>query len=140
MRVKLSAFLLFVLIITSAVVVAAQAPNIEGNWLATLDVGAVKLRLVLKVKKSGDSYTAKFDSLDQGATDLPIDSIVLDGDKLSFSAAKFGINYEGTLNAAGDEITGTFKQGANATPMVFKRVAEIPKFNRPQEPKKPYPY
>ena len=142
MRVMLSAILHFVLIITVASQVAAQIPghNVEGNWLGTLEVGGAKLRIVLKIEKSENSYAAKFDSLDQGATDLPIDSIVLDGNKLTFSAAKFGINYEGTLNEAGDEISGTFKQGATSTPLVFKRIAEVPKFNRPQEPKKPYPY
>jgi uncharacterized protein len=140
MRIKLS---ILVLIIASALAIAAQVPthNIEGKWLATLEVGGgAKLRLLLKIQKSGDSYAATFDSLDQDATDLPIDSIVLNGNKLSFSAAKFGINYEGTLNAAGDELTGTFKQGMGATPLVFKRIAEIPKLNRPQDPKKPYPY
>ncbi|HSL55404.1 MAG TPA: alpha/beta hydrolase [Pyrinomonadaceae bacterium] len=142
MRVMLSAFLHFVLIITSALAVAAQSStrNIEGNWLGTLDLGAAKLRLALKIEKSANGYAAKFDSLDQGATDLPIDSIVLDGNKLSFSAAKFGVNYEGTLNEAGDEITGTFKQGPTVAPLVFKRIAAVPKSNRPQDPKKPYPY
>ena len=126
------------LIITSALAVTAQV-NVEGNWLGTLDVG-VKLRLVLKIKKSENSYIAKLDSLDQGANDLPIDSIVLDGKKLTFSAEKLDINYEGTLNEAGDEITGTFKQGTNSFPLVFKRTAEVVKLNRPQDPKKPYPY
>jgi pimeloyl-ACP methyl ester carboxylesterase len=134
--------LYFVLIITTALAVAAQVstPNIEGNWLGTLEFGGAKLRLVLKIEKSANSYAAKFDSLDQGATNLPIDSIVLEGNKLTFSAAKFGLNYEGTLNQAGDEITGTFKQGPTVAPLTFKRIAAIPKFNRPQEPKKPYPY
>ena len=79
-----------------------------------MEVGDAKLRIVLKVEKSANGYAAKFDSLDQGFTDLPIDSIVLEGNKLSFSATKFGINYEGTLNEAGDEIMGTFKQGPGA--------------------------
>ena len=138
MKVMLTAFLNFILIIT----VAAQAPthNVEGNWLGTLEVGGTKLRIVLKIQKSENSYAAKFDSLDQGATDLPIDSIALNGNKLTFSATKFGVNYEGTLNEAGDEITGIFKQGAIENPLVFKRTTEAPKFNRPQEPKKPYPY
>ena len=136
------AFLHFVLIITSALVVAAQVPahNVEGNWLGTLDIGGAKLRLVLKIQKSENTYAAKFDSLDQGATDLPVDSITLDGNKLTFAAAKFGVNYEGTLNEAGDEISGTFKQGESSLPLVFKRTAETPKLNRPQDPKKPYPY
>ena len=139
MRIMLSAFML---IITLGLVVAAQVatPNIEGNWLGELEAGGVKLRIVLKIQKSANGYAAKFDSLDQGASDLPIDSIVLDGNRLSFSAAKLDINYEGTLNEAGDEISGTFKQGTNTIPLVFKRVAAVPKLNRPQEPKKPYPY
>ncbi|HEY0762296.1 MAG TPA: alpha/beta hydrolase [Pyrinomonadaceae bacterium] len=130
------------LIIASAVAVNAQAPalSVDGNWLATLTVSDVKLRLILKVEKSATGYAAKFDSPDQGAVDLPIDSIVLDGKKLTFSAARFGISYEGTLNEAGDEISGIFKQGPGSTPMVFKRIAALPTLNRPQEPKKPYPY
>lgn len=140
------AFLHFALIIAAVVTVRAQVPghNVEGNWLATLDVNGVKLRLVLKVQKSPDGYppgyVAKLDSLDQGATDLPVDSVVLDGNKLTFAASKFGISYEGTLNEAGNEVSGTFKQGPGSAPMIFKRVAELPGFNRPQEPKKPYPY
>ncbi len=136
------AFLYFALIIMTAVAVAAQGskPGVEGNWLATVDVGGTKLRFVLKVEKSANGYAAKFDSPDQGATDLPIDSIVLDGNKLTFSAAKFGITYDGTLSETGDEIVGTLKQGAGTFPMTFKRVAEAPKLNRPQDPKKPYPY
>ena len=138
MRFVLSVFLQFALTIVVAAQVSTQ--NVAGNWLATIDVGGATLRLVLKVEKSANGYAAKFDSLDQGATDLAIDSIVLEGNKLSFSAARYGISYEGTLNAAGDEITGTFKQGPGEVPMVFKRIAELPKFNRPQDPKKPYPY
>ena len=139
MRVIISTF---VLIIASALVVAAQVPtrNVEGNWLGALDAGGIKLRIVLKIQKSENGYTAKFDSLDQGASDLPINSIVLDGNKLTFSAEKLDINYEGTLNEAGDEISGTFKQGTNTMPLVFKRTAVALKLNRPQEPKKPYPY
>ena len=134
MKIILCAFLII------AVAAQVSTPNIEGNWLATLDIGGVKLRLVLKVEKSANGYAAKFDSPDQGATDLPIDSIVLDGNKLTFSAAKFGITFDGTLNQSGDEISGTFKQGTTEIPTIFKRVAEAPKLNRPQDPKKPYPY
>lgn len=139
MRLELSAF---ILIIISALAVAAQAPapDVEGNWFTTLEVGGAKFRLALKIKKSADGYAAKLDSLDQGATDLTIDSIELNGDKLSFSAKQLGVNYVGTLNAAGDEITGTFKQQTIEMPLVFKRIAAVPKLNRPQEPKQPYPY
>jgi uncharacterized protein len=139
MKTLLSAFLTILLI---ALTVAAQVPskNVEGNWLGTLEIGETKLRLVLKIQKSASGYSAKLDSLDQGANDLPIDSIALDGNKLSFSSAAYSLSYEGTLNEAREEITGDFKQGPNELPLVFKRTAEAPKLNRPQDPKKPYPY
>ena len=142
MKFMLSAFLHFALIITSVFAAAAQvtARNVEGNWLATLDLGTSKLRLVVKIQKAATGYTAKFDSVDQGHTDLPIDSIVLDGNQLTFSASQFAISYEGTLNEAGDEITGTFKQGPGSSPMVFKQIAAVPKLGRAQDPIKPYPY
>lgn len=118
-----------------------ESGALAGNWLGTLDVGGgVKMRLVLKVAKTADGYAAKLDSVDQGANDLPIDAITLAGDKVSFSAAKFGMSYEGTLSEKADEISGTFKQGAGSTAFVFKRVAEVLRKKRPQDPQKPYPY
>jgi pimeloyl-ACP methyl ester carboxylesterase len=83
---------------------------------------------------------AKLDSIDQGAKDLPIDSIMLTGDKMSFFAAQFGMSYEGRLNEKADEISGTFKQGAGSTSFVFRRITEVLKRNRQQDPVVPYPY
>ena len=102
-------------------------PSIEGNWLGALDLGGAKLRLVLKVSKAADgTFSAKFDSPDQGATDLPVDAIAQKEKTVSFSAAKYGINYEGTLNEKGDEITGNLKRGdGGLVPLVFKRTGEI---------------
>ncbi len=122
--------------------VFAQNENgtLEGNWLGILYLSGIKLRLVLKVAKADDGFTAKLDSIDQGAKDLPIDSIKLEDNKMSFSAAQFGMSFEGTLNEKGDEISGTFKQLGGSTPFVFKRIADVPKTVRPQEPTKPYPY
>jgi len=133
---------ILILVVLLALPAAAQNESraIEGNWLGTLAVSGVKLRLVLKVAKTSAGYTAKLDSIDQGPNDLPIDSITLTENKMSFSAARFGMSYEGTLNEKADEISGIFKQSASATPFVFNRITEIPKNKRPQDPSKPYPY
>lgn len=114
--------------------------SLEGNWLGAIEVSGMKLRLVLKITKSGDGYTAKLDSLDQGAKDLPIDSITRKDKTVSFSAAQLGINYEGMLNEKADEISGTFKQGAGTLPLNFKRTVGEISTKRSQEPSKPYPY
>lgn len=132
--------ILILMILALPVFAQNRSGAIEGNWLGTLDVGGVKMRLVLKVAKTGDGFAAKLDSIDQGVKDLPIDSVKLEGRKMSFSAAQFGMSYEGTLNEKGDEISGIFKQGGGSTAFVFKRIAEIPKISRSQDPNKPYPY
>lgn len=107
---KVVSALLTVFLIALTVGAQTSQANVAGNWLGTLELGASKLRLVLKISKSANGYSAKLDSLDQGATDLMIDSIVLDGSKLTFSGAQLGLSYEGTLKETSDEITGTFKQ------------------------------
>ena len=140
---KLTSLLLSTLIlIILAMPVSAQNVNasIDGKWLATLEFSGSKVRLVLKVTKTGEGFTAKFDSIDQGASDLPIDSITLQGNSVKFSASQFGMIYEGILNEKDGEISGTFKQGTGSTELVFKRINEAPKISRPQDPQKPYLY
>lgn len=126
----------------SVLSVFAQDPagTIEGSWLGTLEVGGVKMRLVLKVAKTTDGYTAKLDSIDQGAKDLPIDAISLEGNELRFSAPQFGMSYQGTIDKNRSEVNGTLKQFAASTPFVFKRVGEILMKKRRQDPERPYPY
>jgi pimeloyl-ACP methyl ester carboxylesterase len=127
-------------ILCSSAVSAQNAANIEGNWLGSLEYSGMKLRLVLKVSKATDgSLAAKLDSLDQGAKDLPIETISMAANSVSFSAPKFGMSFQGTLSEKQDEISGIFKQNSEF-PLVFKRINEIPKTNRPQEPQKPFPY
>lgn len=115
--------------------------KIEGNWLGAIEVSGVKLRLVLKITKTGDACTAKLDSPDQGAKDLPIDSITRKDKTVNFSAAQFGMSYEGTLNEKGNEISGTLKGSGGNLPLNFKlATGEIVAKKRLQDPKKPYPY
>ncbi|MET0754102.1 MAG: alpha/beta fold hydrolase [Pyrinomonadaceae bacterium] len=128
------------IILCSSAVLAQNTASIEGNWLGAIDAGAVRLRIALKVSKSGDNFTAKFDSIDQGAADLEIDKITQKDKAVSFESKQYNFTYEGTLNEKGDEINGTFRQGAGSAPLVFKRTAEVTKLSRPQDPQKPYPY
>jgi len=129
------------LVIVLSISISAQIATLEGNWLGAIETSGIKLRLVLKVIKSSDgSLAAKLDSIDQGANDLEVETFKREGKSVRFEAKKFGISYEGALNETGDEISGTFKQGPAALPLIFKRTTVSIKSGRPQDPQKPYPY
>ena len=74
---KLIVSALMVTLFATMVLGQATAPSIEGNWLGSLDLGGAKLRLVFKITKTAAGYQAKFDSPDQGATDLDVDSVTV---------------------------------------------------------------
>ena len=119
-----------------------STPSIEGNWFGALDVGGFKLRLVLKISKSPDGkLKATVDSLDQNAKDLAVDSISFQDGTLKFEMTALGASYVGTLSKDGAQFTGQFTQ-AGVLPLDFKRVTDASQLalNRPQTPKKPYPY
>jgi hypothetical protein len=120
----------------------SQLRSIEGPWEGVLDVGAAKLRLVVKISKEKDgSLAAKLDSPDQGAMDLPVSSMTLEGNQLRFEMKVIGGAYEGALNEDRSEAAGKWSQGGQSLPLVLKRIEKAPELPaRPQEPKKPYPY
>src|SRR5437773_1383686 len=85
-------------------------PGLQGNWMGALDTQPLKLRLALKVTKTADgSLTAKLDSLDQGAKDLPVSMIRQTGLNVVFDL-KPGAGFEGSLTPDGSELVGEWRQ------------------------------
>ena len=103
---------------------ADSSPSVIGTWEGTLDVGAAKLRLVLHIDGAKDgALVARLDSPDQGATDLPIDSLSVASNTLHFEMKSLAAIYEGKLESDGAQITGEFRQGSQALPLTFKRTS-----------------
>jgi len=120
----------------------AQASEIEGDWLATLDTGMAKLRLALHIVTTEKGLTATMDSLDQEARGLPVTSIRRAGSSLQFEMKVIGSAYEGKINPDLSSFSGTWRQLGKSWPLVFKRVknpAELERV-RPQNPTRPFPY
>jgi hypothetical protein len=132
MKSLLAAFLLSSLAV-------AQTGSIAGLWYGAIDVGGMKLRLVLHISPAGNGFSGTMDSVDQGANGIPMDSITQTGDSIHFEIKRLFVTYDGTLNAAKTQIAGKFTQGGTL-PLNFDRTDKIPELNRPQDPKKPYPY
>jgi hypothetical protein len=107
---------------------ATQAPGpaaVTGDWSGTLDAGGQKLHLAIHVTETADgAFSAKLDSLDQGAIGLPIDTIRLEGRTLSFQMAALAATFHGTVSDDGQTIAGTFQQGPAQFPLTFGRTAQ----------------
>jgi pimeloyl-ACP methyl ester carboxylesterase len=98
-----------------------SSASVIGTWEGTLDVGTARLRLVLHIDAPKNGVlVGRLDSPDQGATDLPIDSLSLAGNILKFEMKSLAAIYEGKLESNGNQITGEFKQGVQAFPLTFK--------------------
>ena len=135
-------FALTLLVVASSSM-AQDAAKVVGDWSGALDVGAMKLRLILHITRSDDgSLRATMDSVDQSAMGIPVDEVRFDGRTLVTILRSINGSYEATLDEAGRTLTGTWKQGVNALPLVFTRTEDaaslLPK--RPQEPEPPFPY
>jgi pimeloyl-ACP methyl ester carboxylesterase len=114
--------------------------SIEGIWMGVLKVSVAELRIVFKISKDKDgSLSAKMDSPDQGAENIPVSKVTFENGNLHLESEVIRGAYDGTLQSD-DSIEGTWKQSGLSFPLVLKRTEEAPKLHRPQEPTKPYPY
>ncbi len=103
--------------------VQAAEPQVAGDWLGTLSTSGIEMRLGLHIKAGTDgALTATFDSIDQGASGIPVNAIAIKDSKLTFTVDAAHISYAGTANKDATEIDGTFTQGQDV-PLNFKRAA-----------------
>ena len=108
----------------------------DGVWTGKLNVGPQTLTLVLHVAhEASGNAVCSLDSPDQGAMNIPVKSDYCSADSISISLEQLGLSYQGRLK--GDEIVGTFTQGATF-PLTLKRGEETLK--RPQNPVESFPY
>jgi uncharacterized protein len=115
--------------------------SIAGLWQGSLKAGGVTLRVVFKIEKKPDgSLAGTLDSIDQGAKDIPLSEVHLQGSDVRFQVSSISGVYEGKLAQDGAAITGEWKQGGVTLPLKLERVQKLPEIRRPQEPQKPYPY
>jgi uncharacterized protein len=122
---------------------AKSAPHsLAGDWIGTLKIGAVSMRLAVAIKAKPDgSYAGTLNSLDQDGVPHPFDEVSFKQNSVHLVFKRARLVIDGTLNEAGTQIDGKLKQGGATLPLVFKksdRAPEPPK--RPQEPRPPFPY
>lgn len=129
----------FLLFLTTIFSLSSFAQEIVGQWNGALEIQGIQLRLIFKVTKSENGYSATMDSPDQGAKDIPVTQTVYENPKIKFVIANAGIEYSGILNHG--QFVGTLKQAGMEFPLNLSRESIVKQtILRPQEPNKPFPY
>jgi pimeloyl-ACP methyl ester carboxylesterase len=81
------------------------------------------------------------ESIDQGGKEIAIEETTFVDGTLSMKMPNMKSAYTGKMEADGNTIKGEMEQvGAGKMPLDLKRQAKAVTLNRPQHPKKPYPY
>jgi fermentation-respiration switch protein FrsA (DUF1100 family) len=115
--------------------------NLVGIWQGKLEVPGMSLRIVFNIAKDIESkLTATMDSPDQGAKDIPVEEVTFKDGVLHLEVKSAGGFFEGKVQEDFLSIEGELNQAGQSLPLVLERVEEIARVNRPQVPKKPYPY
>lgn len=117
----------------------SQGQSIAGNWQGALSVQAINLRIVFKIVSDNKGLHAKMDSPDQGARDIPCDSVNTNGSEIVIDMKSIGGSYAGTLTND-TTIDGKWSQGGMSLPLVLHRTERPAEVRRPQEPQLPFPY
>ena len=119
----------------------AQIEKLCGLWMDTLKVNNdVMLRLVFSIEKQNDIVVIFADSPDQYVKNIPITNYSFSDDTLILTIHSLGASFKGVYDQVKHVIVGTFKQSSMKFPIQLERIPERIVWNRPQTPKKPYPY
>ena len=120
-------------------VYSQSAEEIKGDWLGTLNLGGSSLRLVFHISEDEKGQlTSTLDSPDQGANGIRTSKTSFIDGQLDIEVAMIGGAYSGMLEDG--VLKGTWAQGGGSLPLEMERMVHPIEYNRPQEPKKPYPY
>lgn len=130
---KLFSFLALLIIVASS----ALAQDITGKWYGRADAGAMKLRIEFDIRQEAGSYSGVMISPDQSSAELPLTSVRFEKDTLALTIDPIRFAYKGVLKPD-NTIEGNFTQMGVTFKLDLSR-QEIT-VNRPQEPKRPFPY
>jgi len=102
----------------------AAAPAVKdpaGVWEGTLKTPNADVGFVFNLHRDADKWAGEMDIPMQGAADVPLKDVKVDGAAISFAIAAPGDpHYEGQLSDDGKTIAGNFSQGGGSLPMELK--------------------
>jgi len=113
---------LLVLTLSTLVSTTAQAQELTGDWLGTLETPGGNLRLLVTITEDETGeLTAVMESLDQApGRKIPVSTVEIDPDHLHFEIAGMGASFTGEWVVETESYDGEFNQGLTL-PMSMRR-------------------
>jgi CubicO group peptidase (beta-lactamase class C family) len=109
------------LLVLVLLAIPALADSAAGRWDGSIALPSMKLEIQIDLEHAAGAWKGTIDIPAQGARDLPLTAISIDGAKVSFQIA--GVPgtpaFNGTL--AADKIEGDFTQGGGTFPFTLTR-------------------
>jgi hypothetical protein len=116
--IKKSLFItvLFALLMAQSSLYAQDATPFLGTWKGALSVMGKELVIIVEFSlDDAKNIQGNIDVPAQGATDLPLGDIHIEGKKISFKIVHPGVQgdptFKGELDESGKKISGDFSQG-----------------------------
>ena len=102
---------------------ALNYARLQGPWHGQV----ASLTVVFRVERVDGKYLAFLDSPDQGASDIPITTLEVNGDDLTFEIAAAGASFSGQISA--EELNGEWNQGGQTMQLALVRDPYKPSVN-----------
>jgi hypothetical protein len=98
--------------------------GLAGTWRGLLDIGPIRLRILLKVAAADDgTLMASVEGVDRKQT-VPASSVTLgEGRAVVVELDAVGTRFTGTMSEDGAEIPGEWKERGSPLPITFRRAA-----------------
>jgi len=114
--------------------------SLPGSWLGNIAVQGVEIRMIFNIKiNERDSLIVTADSPDQGAKNIPMGPVLINGETINIKAPLLLGEYKGVL-VNDTTLKGTWSQRGITFPLTITKLQGQFSLNRPQEPKSPFPY
>lgn len=99
-----------------------NAQELNGSYSGTLDVQGMQMELIINITPKDNGYTATLDVPAQGASDIVLDSVVLQDNQVTITSAKMKLIYKGTVS--GESIVGSYEQMGQTYPLTLKKTVK----------------
>jgi CubicO group peptidase (beta-lactamase class C family) len=111
----------------ASVVAAAQDASPAGSWEGSVSVPGSELKIAVTLRQAGGAaWNGTIDIPAQGARNMPLGDVTVDGSRVSFALPTVpgAPTFTGTVSSDATSISGTFSQAGQSFPFKLERRAD----------------